>query len=216
MGETRVGRTPTARAAARAARCQAHLYLGHLTVPRRHPDYEALELAAVMLGSGAGLTGRIPQRIRDREGLAYSAHAQTVAGAGLDPGRLVAYVATSVHTVDQAERGVREEIARLVEDGITDEELADARSYLLGREPFERETARQWADLLVEAEHYHLPLDDPDWRHRPPRRPRPRDGRSGRPPPPAAGRAAGDGGDTELAARPTRSPAARRRGCASR
>ena len=144
---------------------QAHLYLGHLTVPRRHPDYEALELAAVTLGSGAGLTGRIPQRIRDREGLAYSAHAQTVAGAGLDAGRLVAYVGTSVHTVDQAERGVREEIARLVEDGITDEELADARSYLLGREPFERETARQWADLLVEAEHYHLPLDDPDWRH---------------------------------------------------
>ena len=144
---------------------QAHLYVGHLTIPRRHPDYEALELAAVTLGSGAGLTGRIPQRIRDREGLAYSAHAQTVAGAGLDPGRLVAYVGTSVHTLDQAERGVREEIARLVEDGITDQELADARSYLLGREPFERETARQWADLLVEAEHYHLPLDDPDWRH---------------------------------------------------
>jgi zinc protease len=144
---------------------QAQLYLGHLTVPRRHPDYEALELAAAVLGSGAGLTGRIPERIREREGLAYSAHAQTVAGAGLDAGRLVAYVATSVETVEQAERGVREEIARLVEEGITDGELADARSYLLGREPFERETARQWADLLVEAEHYGLPLDDPGWRH---------------------------------------------------
>ena len=68
-------------------------------------------------------------------------------------------------TIDRAERGVREEIARLVEGGITDQELAEARSYLLGREPFERETARQWADLLVEAEHYGLPLDDPDWRH---------------------------------------------------
>jgi zinc protease len=143
---------------------QAHLYAGHLTVPRRHPDYEALELTAVVLGAGTGLTGRIPERLREHEGLAYSAHAQTVAGAGLDPGRLVAYVATSVATVEPAERGIREEIARLVEGGITDGELADARSYLLGREPFERETARQWADLLAEAEHYGLPLDDPGWR----------------------------------------------------
>jgi zinc protease len=140
---------------------QAHLYIGHLTVPRRHPDYAALELLAVILGSGAGLTGRIPDRIREREGLAYTAYAQTVAGAGEDPGRLVAYIATAPATADQAEQGAIEEIARLVDQGITDRELEDARSYLLGREPFRRETARQWADLLVEAEQYGLPLDDP-------------------------------------------------------
>jgi zinc protease len=140
---------------------QAHLYIGHLTVPRRHPDYLALELVAVVLGSGAGLTGRIPERIREREGLAYTAYAQTLAGAGEDPGRLVAYVATAPDTVEQAERGVVEEIARLRDGGIGDGELEEARSYLLGREPFRRETARQWADLLVEAEQYGLPLDDP-------------------------------------------------------
>ena len=75
--------------------------------------------------------------------------------------KLVAYVATAPATVEQAERGVVEEISRLVEDGLTDRELEDARSYLLGREPFRHETARQWADLLLEAEQYGLPLDDP-------------------------------------------------------
>lgn len=145
---------------------QAHLYMGHLTVDRRHPDYTALEVAAVILGSGAGLTGRIPMRIREQEGLAYSAHAQTVAGAGLDPGRLLAYVGTSPATVDQAEAGARDEIARLVDDGITDAELEEARAYLLGREPFRRETARQWADLLIEAVEYGLPLADPEHRRR--------------------------------------------------
>ena len=139
---------------------QAHLYMGHLTVPRRHPDYAALELLAVVLGSGAGLTGRIPARIREREGLAYTAYAQTVAGSGLDAGRLVTYVGTSPATVEKAERGVKEEIARVVEQGIEDSELEEARAYLLGREPFRRETARQWADLLIEAEEYGLPLDD--------------------------------------------------------
>jgi zinc protease len=143
---------------------QAHLYLGHLTLPRRHPDWAALELAAVVLGSGSGLTGRIPQRIREREGLAYSAYAQTLAGAGLDPGRLVAYVGTSPATLAQAERAVVEELEKLVEEGLEDGELEEARSYLLGREPFRRETARQWAELLAEAEFYGLPLDDPAWR----------------------------------------------------
>lgn len=140
---------------------QAHLYVGHLTVRRDDPDYTALELLAVVLGSGAGLTGRIPSRIREKEGLAYSAHAQIVAGAGLDPGRLVAYVGTSPATVEQAERGVKEEVARLVEEGITAEELEEARAYLLGREPFHRETARQWAEILLDSQHYGIPLEDP-------------------------------------------------------
>jgi zinc protease len=145
---------------------QAHLYVGHLTVPRRHPDYTALEVVAVILGSGAGLTGRIPMRIREQEGLAYSAHAQTIAGAGLDPGRLMAYVGTSPATVEKAEAGVFEEIARLVDGGIEEAELEEARAYLLGREPFRRETARQWADLLTESAHYNLPMDDPEHRRR--------------------------------------------------
>jgi zinc protease len=138
---------------------QAHLYVGHLTVPRRHPDYAALEVLAVILGSGSGLTGRIPARIREREGLAYTAYAQTIAGSGLDRGRLMAYVGTSPATVEKAERGVIEEITRL-RDGIEDAELEESRAYLLGREPFRRETARQWADLLIEAEEYGVPLDD--------------------------------------------------------
>jgi zinc protease len=143
---------------------QAHLYIGHLTVPRCHPDYAALEAAAVILGSGAGLTGRIPMRIREQEGLAYSAYAQTVAGSGVDPGRLLAYVGTSPATVEKAEASVKDEIVRFVEHGIEDAELEEARAYLLGREPFRRETARQWADLLTEAAHFGLPLDDPEQR----------------------------------------------------
>jgi zinc protease len=143
---------------------QAHLYIGHLTVPRRHPDYTALEVLAVILGSGAGLTGRIPTRIREQEGLAYSAYAQTVSGSGIDPGRLVAYVGTSPETAEKARQGVVEEITRVVEDGVLPDEVEEARAYLLGREPFRRETARQWVELLVDAEHYQLPVDDPAWR----------------------------------------------------
>ncbi|HXT21939.1 MAG TPA: pitrilysin family protein [Thermoanaerobaculia bacterium] len=142
---------------------QTHLYLGHLTVPRLHPDHAALEVLGVVLGAGAGLTGRIPERLREREGLAYTAQAATVAGASSEPGRLVVYVATSPRTVAQAETSAREELRRLLADGIGEDEFAEARTYLLGREPFRRETARQWADLLAEGAYWGLPLDDAAW-----------------------------------------------------
>jgi len=148
------------------ARDQAHLFVGQLTVGRRHPDFAALEIAGIILGAGAGLTGRIPFRLRDQEGLAYAASADTVAGAGLDAGRLIAYIGTSPENLDRAERGIREELGRLVTDGVSEQEVEEARSYLLGREPFRRESARQWADLAAQGALLDLPLEDPEWRER--------------------------------------------------
>jgi len=60
---------------------QAHLIVGQQTVARDHPDLPALELSAVVLGAGAGLAGRIPERVRERESLAYTAFVDTAAGA---------------------------------------------------------------------------------------------------------------------------------------
>lgn len=142
---------------------QAHLYAGHLTVPRNHPDVPALELASVVLGAGSGLVGRLPERIREQQGLAYHVDVRLAAGAGLDAGRMIVYVGTSPQTLDAAERSVRQELERFVQDGLGDEEFEDARSYLLGRDPFRRQTARQWADLLTEAEFYGLPTHRPEW-----------------------------------------------------
>lgn len=142
---------------------QAHLYLGHLTIPRNHPDMPALEVLGVLLGAGAGLSGRLPERIREQEGLAYQVDVATLTGGGLDPGRFVVYLGTTPATAEQAERSVREELSRLLTDGIQPEELEEARAYLLGRDPFRRETAHQWADLLAEAQLYGVPVDRPEW-----------------------------------------------------
>jgi zinc protease len=142
---------------------QAHLYLGHLTVPRRHRDIPALDLVGVVLGAGAGLSGRLPDRIREKEGLAYSTEVATSAGAGLEAGRFSIYLGTSPENLEQAERSLRQELDRLLTDGIGEQELRDARSYLVGRDPFRRETARQWASLMAEAGFYGIPADRPEW-----------------------------------------------------
>ncbi len=143
---------------------QAHLVAGHLTVDRQHPDLPALELLSVVLGAGAGLSGRIPERVRERDGLAYVAGAEAAAGAGLEPGRLEIYLSTSPDRLERAERAVREELTRLLEEGPSEGEVLSARDYLLAREPFRFETARQWADLSARAALTGLPVDDVDWR----------------------------------------------------
>ncbi len=142
---------------------QAHLLMGHLSLPLNHPDVPALQIAAVGLGAGSGLTGRIPQRIREKEGLAYSVGVEVLAGAGFDPGRLVIYVGTAPTSLKQAEAAVVEELDQLIVSGLAEQEFNDARSYLIGREPFHRETARQWADLAAETEIFGIPLDDESW-----------------------------------------------------
>ncbi|MEM6796228.1 MAG: pitrilysin family protein, partial [Acidobacteriota bacterium] len=141
---------------------QAHLFVGHTTAARTSPDLPALELLGVILGAG-GLAGRLPTRLREREGLAYQVDVATAAGAGLDAGRRTVYLGTSPRQVEHAEAVIREELARLVELGASASELEEARGFLLGREPFRRETLRQRADLIAESELYGLGVDRDGW-----------------------------------------------------
>ncbi len=143
---------------------QAHLYLGALTVARRDPDYEALEVASTILGGGAGLSGRIPGSVREDRGLAYAVHANAVAGAGFEPGHFVVYAGCLPESLAEVESVVRDEVARFVEHGPTVIELENAISFLLGRDPFHRQTAAQWASTLAASELYGLPFDRPEWR----------------------------------------------------
>ena len=103
-----------------------------------------------------------PERIRERDGLAYSACASAVSA----PASIPAAGGARRHLDGDggARRGGRPRGARaILEDGLTPAEFEDARTYLLRREPFRRETPQQWADLLAQSVLYGLPYDDPEW-----------------------------------------------------
>ena len=56
-------------------------------------------------GRGAGFTARIPQRLRDEMGLAYTTFASITMTAGLDPGRFIAFIGTSPENMNSATEG---------------------------------------------------------------------------------------------------------------
>ena len=138
---------------------QLNIYLGHLGITRTNPDFYALQVLDTILGGGAGFTARIPQRLRDELGLAYTTFASITMTAGLDPGRFVAFIGTSPENMKLATEGLVNEIRRIIEEPVTREELQDAKDYLTGSFVFAFESSPQIARFLVHAEVYGLGFD---------------------------------------------------------
>ena len=138
---------------------QLNIYLGHLGVKRTNPDYYALQILDTILGGGAGFTARIPQRLRDELGLAYTTFASITMTAGLDPGRFVAFIGTSPENMKLATEGLVNEIRRITEEPVTAQELQDAKDYLTGSFVFAFEASPQIARFLIHAEVYGLGFD---------------------------------------------------------
>jgi predicted Zn-dependent peptidase len=107
---------------------QAHLAVGVRALPRGDADRFALAVANVVLGGG--MSSRLFQTIREERGLAYSVHSYPVSYA--DCGALVVYAGMSPDNLGVVYRIVREELDRLVADGITESELRVAKGYLEG------------------------------------------------------------------------------------
>lgn len=125
-------------------------------IPRDHPDYYALSMASLILG-GLGLMGRLGERIRDGQGLAY--HASCRAVCRLWAGEWVASAGVAPEHVDHTAAAIRAEVARMREEPVTEQELADARDYLIGSMPLRLETSEGIAAYLLNCEYYGLGLD---------------------------------------------------------
>jgi zinc protease len=145
-------------------RDQLHVYLGHLGIRRDDPDYYPLLVADYVLGGGPGFTDRLSRTLRDEQGLAYSVYAHLARSADLEPGMFTAYIGTSPDARERAIAGLRHEIQRLAsgDSPVTDGELDDARSYILGSFVFGFETNTGTAEQLVQLERLGLGLDYPD------------------------------------------------------
>src|SRR5438876_1483312 len=80
-------RTPSRKEIVMPHKAQTEIMMGALAVARLDPDYEPLNLLNAILGE-LGFMGRLGQRVRDKEGLAYSC--TSFLNAGLQGGNWTA------------------------------------------------------------------------------------------------------------------------------
>jgi zinc protease len=100
-------------------------------------DYPALMLATHVLGGG-GFDSRLLTRLRQKEGISYGVGAGINASAFEPAGKLQFYAIYAPQNRSKMEAGFDEEIARVVKDGITADELATAKKAMQA----ERATSR--------------------------------------------------------------------------
>jgi zinc protease len=106
----------------------------NLKIRDDNPDYPALLLGNYMLGGGF-LNSRLAARIRQKEGLSYGVGSGINISSLDEYGRFTATAIYAPQNVEKLEAAFKEEIARMLKDGFTADEVEAAKSgYLQSRQ----------------------------------------------------------------------------------
>lgn len=107
---------------------QAHVVVGWLAPPVGHPDFGPLRVLDALLGGG--MSSRLFNALREREGLAYAVGSYYPSRRAAS--RLVAQIGTAPANAPRAEQGILAEADRLRQEPVPGEELDRARAQLTG------------------------------------------------------------------------------------
>jgi zinc protease len=135
---------------------QADILIGGVACSRTEPDYEPLNLMNVILGE-LGFMGRLGQRVRDKEGLAYSC--TSFLNAGMLGGGWTALAGVNPRNIAKALVLMKEEIERVRQELVEEQELADAKQNQLGSALMELESTEGIARTSHNLAHFDLGLD---------------------------------------------------------
>ncbi len=135
---------------------QSVVLFGQAGIKRDDPDWYAAYVMNRILGGG-GFSSRLMEEVREKRGLAYSVYSY------LSPFEHAALymggVGTANARVAESLKIIRAEWQRMAEKGVTEEELASAKTYINGSFPLRLDSNRRIARLLVSVQISRLGID---------------------------------------------------------
>jgi zinc protease len=135
---------------------QAQIRIGHLGVARRHEDYFPLVVMNYILGGG-GFSSRLMKTIRSEMGLTYGISCYFSMRTEAGP-----YVIDTFTKNESTLQAIQETIKVMKvyqQEGPTEKELTEAKSYLTGSYPLNFETPGQIAGQLLNIDLHNLGAD---------------------------------------------------------
>lgn len=116
------------------------------------PEYASLVLGNFILGGGS-LSSRLANRVRQQEGLSYGVRSGLTAANFAEDEKVsfTLYAITNPANKDKLLRVIREEVVRVLEDGVTEEELEQAKGAYLQAERIGRTGDSRLASMLVKS-----------------------------------------------------------------
>jgi zinc protease len=135
---------------------QSTIVIGHHGISRTNPDFYAVTVMNHVLGAG-GFSSRLMDTIRDKQGLAYGISSHYDARSM--PGSFWITLQTRTETTNQAITGVLAELKTIREAPVSDQELADAKAFLIGSFPLRLDSTAKLAQVLAQVEFFGLGFD---------------------------------------------------------
>jgi zinc protease len=135
---------------------QSDVVLGWVGLTRRDPDFFSAFLANSILGQ-FGLMGRVGERVREDQGLAY--YVYTSLDAGIGPGPWAAVAGVAPENVDRAIEAILAEVRRLRQEPVGAQELQDNKAYVIDSMPLRLEGNEGIAAQIASMELYELGFD---------------------------------------------------------
>lgn len=135
---------------------QSVAVFGSAGLKRDDPDWYAASVMNYVLGGG-GFSSRLMEEVRRKRGLTYGVYSRLIPykRAGLFLGS----VSTRADRMDESISVIRGEIRRMADHGISDKELADAKTYLTGSYALNFDSNGAIASQLVAIQRYGLGLN---------------------------------------------------------
>ena len=147
---------PESKEVVMAHKTQADVLMGAPATWRTHPDYEALNLLNVILGE-LGFMGRLGERVRDREGLAYSC--TSFLNSASIGGNWTALAGVNPRNVAKAMALMRDEIGKVCQQPVQPDELESAKQNQVGSALMELESTEGIARVGHNLAYFRLGLD---------------------------------------------------------
>lgn len=135
---------------------QSMVVFGQPGIARDDPDFFAAYVLNHILGGG-GFESRLMDEVREKRGLTYGIASYLVNRDLADTWQ--GSFASANEKVAEAVKVTRDEWARMAAGGVTDEELADAKTYLTGSYPLRFDGNGPIADILVGMQLDGMPKD---------------------------------------------------------
>ena len=107
---------------------QANLALGLPALPRNDPDRYVLQVLTSLLGRG--MSSRLFKEVRERRGLAYSISSSV--SRHKDTGVFAVTAGVSPEKLAEAATVILQELAKVTQEAVPEEELTKARDYTVG------------------------------------------------------------------------------------
>ncbi|MGA2552944.1 MAG: pitrilysin family protein [Burkholderiaceae bacterium] len=124
-------------------------FIGGVNIPIRDDDpaYQALDAGNDILG-GSSLKSRLADRLRQKDGLSYGSGSQLQGSSHTPNSMELVFAIFAPQNQPKVESDVKEEVARLLKDGVTQQELDDAKSGILQSRAIARSDDGELAGLL--------------------------------------------------------------------